>query len=80
GRIWISDIKMNDITDEKDICDLWEIKTCGSDSKVMRKIFVPLKGIEQNAYLLAKEHGIWVWDQKQLNNVLRLFGKFEMIK
>jgi len=39
---------------------------------------MPLNGIENNAFLLAKEHNIWVWDIEQLNRMLRLFGKFEL--
>jgi len=79
-RAWVCNVKQNDISDDKDIHDIWSMKFPDKDIKIMRKIFVPLKGIEQNAYLLAKEQNVWVWDQKQLNVVLRLFGKFEIVK
>jgi len=80
NRRWVCNVKQNDITDDKDICDLWELKAPDKRTKIMRKIFIPLNGIEQNAYLLAKEQNIWVWEQKQLNKVLRLFKKFEIVQ
>ncbi|MFH1837520.1 MAG: ATP-binding protein [Candidatus Omnitrophota bacterium] len=80
NRKWICNIKQEDIIEDRDIYDLWEMKTSGEDEKIMRKIIVPLKGVEQNAYLLAKEQNIWIWSPKQLNKILRLFGKFEIVR
>ena len=75
---WICHVKYRDLADEHDIYDLWETKSAGGE-KIARKIFIPLKGMEQNAFLLAKEQGIWVWDIKRLNKILRLFGKYELV-
>jgi hypothetical protein len=67
-----------DMADERDITALWGVR--GTErTKIARKVFIPLKGIEHNAFLLAKEQNIWVWDTKQLNEMLRLFGKFEIV-
>ncbi len=79
NRNWICRIKQDDIADENDVHDLWELKPAKKNSKITRKIFMPLKGIEQNAFLLAKEQNVWIWDIKQLNDILRLFGKFELV-
>ncbi|RKY41883.1 MAG: hypothetical protein DRP85_04705 [Candidatus Makaraimicrobium thalassicum] len=83
GRIknkqWICHVKQGDIADECDISNLWNIKTGDERSKIARKIFIPLKGVEQNSFLLAKEQNIWVWDAQQLNKILRLFQKFELV-
>ncbi len=79
NKKWICRIKQGDIADEHDICDLWELKAKDERSKIARKAFISLKGIEQNAFLLAKERNIWVWDMQQLNRILRLFGKFELV-
>ena len=82
GRIekskWIAHVKYGDLAGEHDIYDLWETKAT-PEEKIARKVFIPLKGIEQNAFLLAKEQGIWVWDIKRLNKILRLFGKYELV-
>jgi len=76
---WVCNVKLDDIADETDISGLAEIKTSSDGKKVIRKIFIPLKGIDQNAFLLAKEQNIWVWDLKQLNRMLRLYGKYEIV-
>ncbi len=78
-KAWIFHVKQNDISDEQDIHDLWGIKKLRNNKKIVRRIFIPLKGIEQNAFLLAKEQNVWVWDVRQLNEVLRLFGNFEFV-
>lgn len=79
SKEWICRVKKADITDEHDIYDLWELKPKDENSKIVRKVFIPLKGIEQNAFLLAKEQNIWVWDIQLLNKMLRIFGKFELV-
>ena len=76
---WVCRIKEGDLTDEADIYDMKDFKLKRKENKIARKIFIPLKGIEQNAFLLAKEHNIWVWDVEQLNEMLRFFGKFEIV-
>lgn len=83
GRVqdkkWVCHVKQGDITDEQDVYNLLGMKEKSHRTKITRKIFIPLKGIEQNAFLLAKDNGIWVWDVRQLNKTLRLFGKFELV-
>ncbi|MCK5451255.1 MAG: ATP-binding protein [Candidatus Omnitrophica bacterium] len=79
NRDWVCYIKQGDIADEQDVSELWEVKSRHKKSKIIRKIFIPLKGIEQNAFLLAKEQNLWIWDTKQINELLRLFGKFEIV-
>ncbi|MEA3489313.1 MAG: ATP-binding protein [Candidatus Omnitrophota bacterium] len=79
NREWVCHVKQGDIADEHDIFELWGLKSEEGKTKVARKIFVPLKGIEQNAFLLAKEQNVWVWDIQQLNKILRLYGKFELV-
>ena len=79
GREWVCHVKRNDITDEHDICALWDKRSAKNGDRIARKIFVPLKGIEQNAFLLAKEQNIWIWDLQQINKIFRLYGKFELV-
>lgn len=76
---WLCHIKQENLTDEQDISALGNLKVSDEGLKISRKIIIPFKGIEHNAFLLAKEHNIWVWDIGQLNNCLRLFGKFELV-
>ncbi|RLC29476.1 hypothetical protein DRH13_05650, partial [Candidatus Woesebacteria bacterium] len=79
-KCWICHIKHGRRANEQDIYDLSSLKSVGPKrAKVIRKIFIPLKGVEHNAFLLAKEKNIWVWDVQQLNEILRLFGKVELV-
>jgi len=79
NNTWLCHVKSNDIMDEKDVIALDDIKSKNEGLKITRKILVPLHGIEHNASLLAKENNMWIWDPKQLNVILRLFGKFELV-
>jgi len=79
NNLWICRIKQNDIVDEQDITTLIDQKDYNKKSKIVRKICIPLKRIEHNAYLLAKEKNIWVWDLNQLNEILRVYNKFELV-
>ena len=78
-KFWVCRIKDSEMADEQDVLAFWAVKPGDSGTKISRKIFIPLKGIENNAFLLAKEQNIWVWDARQLNEMLRLFGKFEIV-
>ncbi len=79
GYSWKFHVKNGEMVNESDINKLWETKENGDGSKIAKKIIVPLKGIEQNAYLLAKEQNMWVWDLVQINKLLRLYGKYELV-
>ncbi|MBL7073328.1 MAG: ATP-binding protein [Candidatus Omnitrophica bacterium] len=76
---WLCHVKRNDIADENDVGRLWNSEANDPERKIIRKILIPLEGIEQNAFLLAKEQNIWVWDIEFINRKLRFFGKFEIV-
>ncbi len=78
GR-WVFHVKQADIGVEQDISELRRVPEKPGRGKVMKKIFVPLAGIEQNAFLMAKEHNIWVWDINTLNRIFRIYGRFEPV-
>ncbi|MBD3380012.1 MAG: AAA family ATPase [Candidatus Omnitrophica bacterium] len=73
---WVCRMKTAEMADEDDINDLWKKR---SDLNIVRKIFIPFKGIEHNAFLLAKEQNIWIWDTRELNNLLRIFLAHEIV-
>ncbi|MFQ5952055.1 MAG: hypothetical protein ACE5JK_01440 [Candidatus Omnitrophota bacterium] len=80
-KSWVCHIRYSGgKADEQDIYALSDLKgSAKKGEKITRKIFIPLKGIEHNAFLLAKEKNIWVWGVQQLNEILRLFGKYELV-
>lgn len=60
--------------DDNDIIDyMRHMKASGL--KVSNKVIIPLKGIDENAKLLAKELKISIWDIQTLNMLLGLYGK-----
>jgi len=76
---WIFYCKEYDIFNEKDVLKLHSIKSKKDNIKISRKVIIPLKGIDQNAFLLAKNHKIWIWEKSFFNQLLRLFDKYEII-
>ncbi|MDD4956044.1 MAG: ATP-binding protein [Candidatus Omnitrophica bacterium] len=76
---WIYRAKLLDKVDEQDVLDLMAVKMCKNSRKPVKKVLITLKGIEQNAFLLAKEHNIWIWDIAQLNHIMRLYNMFEIV-
>ncbi|MBD3295794.1 MAG: hypothetical protein GF392_00310 [Candidatus Omnitrophica bacterium] len=78
-KAWICDIIKGDIAGEADVHRMLENRSGKGHKKVLRRIIIPLKGLDQNAFLLAKERKIWVWDIKQLNLIFRLFKRFQIV-
>ena len=78
GR-WIFNVKQGDIATEQDITDMKRMPSGSGKHKILKKVFIPLGGIEENAFLLAKEHNIWIWDIATLNRIFRLYGRFELV-
>jgi Archaeal ATPase. len=50
-----------------------------SEYKIANKIIIPLKGMDGNANLLAKELKISIWDVSTINGLLGLYGKIRMV-
>jgi len=69
-KYWVSEIWLDKI-DELAVADFIERYR----SSAHKKICIALGGIGENALLLAKEKNIWVWDLKNINGILRLYGK-----
>jgi hypothetical protein len=78
GR-WVFHIKQRDIATEQDVSDLKKVPHGSGKHKILKKVFVPLGGIDETAFLLAKEHNVWVWDEVTLNRIFRVYGRFELV-
>jgi len=77
GKFWVCQVK-SEKTDEMDLADFIR-KNDGDFKNVARKILIPLKGIDRNALLLAKEKQIWVWNAESVNLLFKLFQKQDFI-
>ncbi len=76
---WVFHIKQRDIIVEQDVCDIRKIPTGSGKHKILKKVLIPLGGIDENAFLLAKEHNVWIWDIGTLNRIFRVYGRFELV-
>lgn len=76
GKVnWLCAIKKEFVT-ENDILEVIKnIKKKRKTCRIKRNILISLAGISDNAYLLAKEAKIWVWDLGSLNVLMELYGK-----
>ncbi len=63
---------------ENDIIDyIRTIKSSGC--KIANKVIIPLKGMDENAKLLAKELKLSIWDLATLNSLLGFYCKIRMV-
>lgn len=77
GKAWVVQA-YEEAVKENDIIDYIRNIKFGSH-KVANKIIIPLKGIEENAKLLAKELKIAIWDISTLNGLLNIYGKKKVV-
>jgi hypothetical protein len=49
------------------------------DCRISNKVIIPLKGIDENARLLAKELRISIWDSQTVNTLLGLYRKRRVV-
>lgn len=77
GATWLAR-PYEDIVCENNIIDYIRLaKSAGY--KVTNKIIISLKGIEENAKLLAKELKISIWDISTFNNLLEFYGNKRVV-
>ena len=72
---WLCTIKKEYMTENDIAAIIKNVRAKKWDKRINRNIVIPLAGINENAYLLAKESKFWVWDLKSLNILMELYGK-----
>ncbi len=77
GNYWIGQIYEHDINEGDVIAYIKNVKSLGF--KLTCKLMMPLKGIDENAKLLAKELKITIWDLRTINMLLALYGKKRLV-
>lgn len=77
GSHWIVMAYENPAVEGDIISFIRNIKTL--DRKISNKLIIPLKGIDENAKLLAKELRISIWDGPTVNTLLGLYRKKRII-
>jgi len=72
---WLCTIKKENIT-ENDMADMIKnSREQKKNNKVSRNIVVAFSGVNENAYLMAKEAKFWTWSAEDLNVLMDLYGK-----
>jgi hypothetical protein len=72
---WLFTIKKENIT-ENDMLDI--IKNSREQKKnarINRHVVIAFSGVNENAYLMAKEAKFWTWSAEDLNVLMELYGK-----
>jgi AAA+ ATPase superfamily predicted ATPase len=77
GSSWLVQV-YDEMVRENDITDyIRNIKSSGF--KIANKIIIPLRGMDENAKLLAKELKISIWDMPTLNGILGFYCKIRLV-
>jgi len=72
---WLCTIKKENIT-ENDMMDIIkDSRDRKKGSRINRNIVVAFSGVNENAYLMAKEAKFWTWSMEDLNVLMDLYGK-----
>jgi len=77
-RYWICEIRKGRV-DETNISDFIN-RYNPMRKKIAKKICAAPDGISANALLLAKEKNIWVWDLRNINSLLKLYKRHNLIR
>lgn len=73
SKYWIVQAYEERVTENDILSYVRNAKALGR--KVSNKIIIPLKGIDENAMLIAKELKISIWESPVINTLLGLYGK-----
>jgi hypothetical protein len=75
GLKWMCTVKKEYVTENDVVNIIKNVKNRKKDTRINRNIIVSLAGINENAYLLAKEAKMWVWDLESVNVLMEIYGK-----
>jgi len=77
GNSWIIQPYEYDVAENDIINYIRNVKSLGC--KVSNKVILPLKGMDENAKLLAKELRISIWDGPAVNMLLNFYSKRKLL-
>lgn len=77
GKSWVVQPYDNEVCENDITSYIRNIKSL--EGTVANKVIITLRGIDENAKLLAKELKISIWDINTINTILALYGKKRII-
>ncbi|MDP8230135.1 MAG: ATP-binding protein [Candidatus Gorgyraea atricola] len=72
---WLCTIKKEHVTETEITEIIKNTKTKSRANRINRNILISLAGINENAYLMAKDAKLWVWNMEDLNVLMELYEK-----
>lgn len=72
---WSCTIKKEHVAENEATQIVKKAKTLSRKNRISRNILICLEGIDENAYLIAKEAKFWVWGMEDINVLMELYGK-----
>ena len=75
--VWATQVFETPVSENDIVEHIRTLKSLGN--KVAAKIIVPLRGMDENAKLLAKELKCTIWDGNTINMLLTLYGKQRIV-
>lgn len=72
---WLCMIKKENITENDMLEIIKDSKELKKNTGVNRNIVIAFSGVNENAYLMAKEAKFWTWGIEDLNVLMELYGK-----
>ncbi len=77
GNFWIAQAYERNVNENDIVAFIRNVK--GLEYKTSNKLIMPLKGVDENARLLAKELKISIWDSRTVNTLLTLYNKKRVV-
>jgi hypothetical protein len=77
GNFWNAQAYERNVNENDIVAFIRNVKAL--DCKISNKLIIPIKGIDENAKLLAKELKISIWDSRTVNMLLTLYHKKRVI-
>ncbi|MEK6733103.1 MAG: ATP-binding protein [Candidatus Omnitrophota bacterium] len=72
---WRFIIKKENITENEMLEIIKNNREQKKDAKINRNVVIAFSGVNENAYLMAKEAKFWTWNLEDLNVLMELYGK-----
>lgn len=77
GNFWVAQAYERNVNENDIVAFIRNVK--GLNYKISSKLILPLKGIDENARLLAKELKISIWDSRTVNTLLTLYNRKRLV-
>ncbi len=79
GARWVVRVAEDRVSEQHVRSFLEEARALRKGARCLERILIPLRGMELNACILAKEAHVGIWDPQTLNQLFDLYGKSRLV-